>query len=95
MVEKKKTDGLTRAYETLLYALTLDRLGLEPGADYDEHVRILANAQRANPALISKVEDAIAYASEMCTFGKASPHAAKRNYEMPEPSDSCLQGSDS
>ena len=66
MVEKPKPDGLTRAYETLLYAHILDRLGLEPGLDYNESVSILENAQKADPVIKLKLEGAIAYAIQKC-----------------------------
>ena len=56
----------------------LDRLGLEPGMDYHESVQILADAKRANPALASQVEEAIAYALKMCRNGVALPQDGKR-----------------
>ena len=47
----------------------LCRLGLEPGLDYHESVRILENAKRANPELENKIDEAIEYAMYMCSFG--------------------------
>ena len=66
---RSQPEGLTRAYETILYAHMLCRLGLEPGLDYHESVRILENAKKTNPELEHKIDDAIEYAMYMCSYG--------------------------